>query len=494
MTDYILEPLDTDTESIFQDFVDFIQGYYPEWDPSEGQLDVLIARFFAMQIAYTADMASRVQRAIFRYFGSSLAGILPLDGSAATATVVFTFSAGRTQQNTLSQGALVGLTDRDGDSQIFALLDDLVVEAATATASAIVQAIELGESGNNLTGTVEMVEMVDWIDSIEVDGYSAGGSNPEEDDVYIERLTQNLALMAPRPIIAYDFAMLAQNISGVWRAAAIDNFNPGTTEKQTITSNRTTGAFTLSFAGAGPTATIPFNGTIAQVKSALVALSTLDDVDFTVTGGPLGTAPIVIEFGGQYIYQDVPMITADTSGLSGGTSFTITQTQAAVTWTLTGENMIAISALDEAGNGVSGDVKAYLLAYLESLRAQNFTIRYIEPSRNRVDVNYTGVSLPTADADTVKSNVEANLAEAFNPATWGQLSVAQGNRDWVLTSQGKLRYLDVTTIVENTLGYDYTTNLDFALAGSAMDKTDKTFKGPFPLAYLGTITGTVTQG
>ena len=92
MADYIIEPLDTDAEEIFQGFVDFIQAYFPDWQPSEGQLDVIIGRYFAMQTAFTADMASRVLRAIYRYFGNSLAGIAPLPGSAAIARIHFTIA------------------------------------------------------------------------------------------------------------------------------------------------------------------------------------------------------------------------------------------------------------------------------------------------------------------------------------------------------------------------------------------------------------------
>src|SRR4051794_13148578 len=87
--DYILEPLDTDPDAIFVSFTEFMQQYFPDWEASEGQLDVIIARYFSMQTAFTADMASRVLRAIYRYFGSSLAGIPPLAGSPAIATIHF---------------------------------------------------------------------------------------------------------------------------------------------------------------------------------------------------------------------------------------------------------------------------------------------------------------------------------------------------------------------------------------------------------------------
>src|SRR4051794_20132748 len=131
MPEYIFEPLDTDSEVIYQEFVDYVQLTFPDWDPSEGQLDVIIARYFAMQAAVLADMASRVQRAIFRYFGSSLAGIPPLAGSPARALIHFDVDDPATPplDRSLPYGTQIALTDIDGDTQIFALDDDLEITA-----------------------------------------------------------------------------------------------------------------------------------------------------------------------------------------------------------------------------------------------------------------------------------------------------------------------------------------------------------------------------
>src|SRR3954452_5473647 len=135
MADYIIEPLDTDAEEIFQGFVDFIKAYFPDWQPSDGQLDVIIGRYFAMQSAFTADMASRVLRAIYRYFGNSLAGIPPLPGSAAIAAIHFDIAdpAVPPVDRVLTFGTLVGITDLDGDVQMFSLLDDLLITAGVLT-------------------------------------------------------------------------------------------------------------------------------------------------------------------------------------------------------------------------------------------------------------------------------------------------------------------------------------------------------------------------
>src|SRR5215831_11765239 len=128
MPDYILEPLDTDPDEIYQGFLDYINQYFPDWQPSEGQLDVMIARYFAMQAAFTADMATRVQRAVYRYFGSSMANIPPLSGNQATALVHFEIIDVNIPpvDHSLALGTLVALTDTNGDNIAFSLTSDLI--------------------------------------------------------------------------------------------------------------------------------------------------------------------------------------------------------------------------------------------------------------------------------------------------------------------------------------------------------------------------------
>src|SRR5690606_4047142 len=48
----------------------------------------------------------------------------------------------------------------------------------------------------------------------------------EDDDAYLARLSRELELMSPRPILPDDFAVLAARVAGVARATAIDGYNP----------------------------------------------------------------------------------------------------------------------------------------------------------------------------------------------------------------------------------------------------------------------------
>ncbi len=97
-----------------------------------------------------------------------------------------------------------------------------------------------------------------------------------------------------------------------------------TTEAEALVVKATTGTFTLTF-GAQTTAPLPFGATAAEVQAALDALSTIGGAggSVTVSGGPgdaAGTAPYTIVFGGSLAEADAGPITADATGLGGGTA------------------------------------------------------------------------------------------------------------------------------------------------------------------------------
>lgn len=97
-------------------------------------------------------------------------------------------------------------------------------------------------------------------------------------------------------------------------------------EIQTITqaSSPSAGNFKLTFNGQ-QTANIAYNAASAAVQSALEALSNIGVGDVTCAGGALPGTPVTVTFGGKYASQDVPMMTVDNSGVTGGT-FVVTET------------------------------------------------------------------------------------------------------------------------------------------------------------------------
>jgi hypothetical protein len=100
---------------------------------------------------------------------------------------------------------------------------------------------------------------------------------------------------------------------------AFADANVGAHEKQTvtITGSPTGGTFTLTLDGQ-TTAAIAYNATAATVEAALEALSTIGQGNVQVTGAAGG--PYTVEFVGELADRNVSAMTADGSGLTGGTT------------------------------------------------------------------------------------------------------------------------------------------------------------------------------
>lgn len=97
--------------------------------------------------------------------------------------------------------------------------------------------------------------------------------------------------------------------------------NDGTNEVQDIavTGTPTGGDFTLTFRGI-TTAAIAYNAAASVVQTALEALSNISVGDVKATGGALPGSDVLIEFMGGYSSKDAIEMTADGTGLTGGTT------------------------------------------------------------------------------------------------------------------------------------------------------------------------------
>src|SRR5947209_2704092 len=91
----------------------------------------------------------------------------------------------------------------------------------------------------------------------------------------------------------------------------------------TISGAPTGGTFTLTF-GANTTTGIAFNAAASAVQSALVALASIGAGNVTVTGSNGG--PWLVDFTGTLGYASHTLMTANSAGLTGGSSPAATPT------------------------------------------------------------------------------------------------------------------------------------------------------------------------
>ena len=107
--------------------------------------------------------------------------------------------------------------------------------------------------------------------------------------------------------------------------------SPGGTNHTTVltmTGAPTGGTFTLTYS-AQTTAALPYNATAGQIQAALEALSNIGEGEVDVSGGPINSAPISITWYGT-LAGVITNPTANSAGLTGGTSPTITPTSGTV--------------------------------------------------------------------------------------------------------------------------------------------------------------------
>jgi hypothetical protein len=101
-------------------------------------------------------------------------------------------------------------------------------------------------------------------------------------------------------------------LAGRGAAFSVDTLPTGVSAVQSVTVAATSGTFTLTFSGA-TTSALAYNATAAQVQAALEALPAVGAGNVAVAGA------YVVTFQNRLGLYPMPLLTADATGLAGGT-------------------------------------------------------------------------------------------------------------------------------------------------------------------------------
>lgn len=226
MAEYVDAPVPLDPDELRETAYEYLQAQVPGWEPSQGNLDTWIIDAFSEITAQVGETAADVLTSVFRYYGANIAGISPIE--ATTATALSTWTMIDDTGYTVPAGTTVGI-DRDGELIPFQTVNDLVISPGDTEAIDVsLVAAEAGDDSNDLTGSAILIDQLDYVSTVVLTTVSSGGTDAEEDSVYLDRLTDELRLLSPRPILPDDFATLAKRIVGVDRGTAINGYNPNT--------------------------------------------------------------------------------------------------------------------------------------------------------------------------------------------------------------------------------------------------------------------------
>jgi hypothetical protein len=450
---YIELPVDVDPDTLVADQLDAIAASYPGWVPSEGHLEVALLEAFAQMAAETAQVAAQVPIAIFMYFGQ-LVGILPEAGVAASAPS--TWTAVDDAGYTVPAGTQIGIQVTGTDLELFETVADAVIPPGETSVSDIeLVAINVGTADNGIEASpVVPVDTLAFLESIATTDVTSGGIDPETQDDYINRLSAELQLLTPRPILPSDFSALAPQTVGVFRALTIDGLSPGRSFSDGV-----------------------INNTSPTLTSATAAF-TPGDVGRSVTGTGIPSSTTISA------YVNATTVTMSHNATASHTALAVTLGD------LTGqERTVTVCGVDTAGAALSGPIQAALQTNLEALREINFVVDVIAPTFTEIDVSTTVIANADADETAVQAAIVAALQEFLSPAIWGG-----GDQTPPVWSPGTniVRYLDLATVIRNIPGVAYISALQDCIHGGSLASVDVTLPGDAPLPQPGTLTVIVT--
>jgi uncharacterized phage protein gp47/JayE len=220
---FIDVPVVTDTDSLKQTALDSLTD--SGWNPEDGDPEVVVVEALAPAAQNAAEVAAVVFPAIWRKFGTDLAGIPYLQGVAAEALATFTL---------VDDGAAHTIPDETAiqiGGIYFQTVGATAVSAHATTATGVlVRAVNDGADGNDLTGSAQLVNTLAWVTAVTLTTTSSGGADAEDDDGYQDRLRPEIQSQGP-PVTDEDFAVKAFDTPGVGvgRATAV------TTAAKTVT-------------------------------------------------------------------------------------------------------------------------------------------------------------------------------------------------------------------------------------------------------------------
>lgn len=252
MADPVSLPLEVDPADIEQGIYDYIQSFFPEWEPKEPHLAVLMSEAIAVEVSELRRLATDVGPEFMMYLGRML-GVFPVEALPAVGVVNITAidNAGYTIPAGTEMRILV-----HGDEYVgFETIDDAVIAPGQTVASNVdIKATTEGVIGNGLTTDPQLLDLLDYISAISTVGSTSGGLDLEDTDVYLERLRTRLQLLADRPIIPRDFEIYAETIvPGVYRALCLDTYDP---VSDTYNNERMITMIALDETGAGVNSTV----------------------------------------------------------------------------------------------------------------------------------------------------------------------------------------------------------------------------------------------
>lgn len=247
-TDALIE---NDATSAELEIYEVAEGLIEGWEPAAGSPEVWLAKAFARLSSIVRQQAAESSAAMFKRFGETIASVPPI--LAAPASVNSTWTMINNAGYSITAGTKVTIASSGESAVAFEVVETVVIpEGSTATASGAValRAVIPGSEGNGLTANPipsDSTAATSALSTIILTGVTSGGVDEEDEDAYLNRLTEELQLLSLSLIVAADFAKDARSLAGITAAICLPGYN-GETSGQALYAT----VFAKATGGAAP--------------------------------------------------------------------------------------------------------------------------------------------------------------------------------------------------------------------------------------------------
>lgn len=217
-------PIETDPDTLKQTVYDILQEHFPEWEPSDGNLETWLIDAFTRTVSDLRELAADIPVEIFKQYGLTVIGIPINNATPATATTKWVMADNAGYK--IPAGTELGMRV-NGELIGFRTQSEIIIPAGfTEEKDVIIEAIEPGDEANSLEGELFLISAVTGDPVVTLQAPTSGGVDEETDTEYLARLVEELRTLSPTPITPEDFVILAKRRPQVGRALALDLYDP----------------------------------------------------------------------------------------------------------------------------------------------------------------------------------------------------------------------------------------------------------------------------
>jgi hypothetical protein len=266
LTPYVdLRFFDKDPQEIFDAAVLDLKTRLPDWNPREGNVEVLLLESMALQVAEAIFAVNRLPSAVLMAL-FQMYGVDPDPG--AQPTVLLGFELADTYGHDIPEGTGVRLDLPGGlEPIVFTTVEAVTVPPGEDNGSVLAVGDRFTDEANGtpINTITDLLDSIFYVNAVTTVSSIDDGRVPEDDDAWIERAVQRLSRLTETLVMPKHFEAAALENPAVVRAKAIDNWD-GTT---TNAPGSMGGHITVAVYGAGAPVS---DATAEEVRSSLDAL------------------------------------------------------------------------------------------------------------------------------------------------------------------------------------------------------------------------------